>query len=210
MVRRMGRWAAAVALFCSLGCASVRPLQESVAYKAVRLNADSLEETIQDKGIKTVVHLSGFQPDDETYRAQREVCDKLQVQFVDVQLDPYGPHREEVIRLLEAYHGCPKPILICANRTRENLGFAAALYRLTELNEDKEKARDELPFWMWRRSPIARFQYHDRFLYEWRDESQFYATYQLPEPDFKEVPARRIAELGAVAPVPAVRLGQPF
>lgn len=204
------------------GCASVDTIQEGAAYRATSLNDRDLEQVLRDKQIATVVNLSGFQPAKEWYRQQHTVCRDNKVSLVDVEIDPYGPNREEVIELLNAFELSPKPILLHANHNWEGIGLAAGLYRLAEAKEDKKAARKELPFWAWRQSPVPRFQAHDRFLYEWRDKSEFYATYQV-DPAEARKPSRRQRGSAdepkvAIRPptpetpenAPAVTLGKPF
>lgn len=209
------------AVLCALllagvgGCASLHTLEEGAAYRSAGMNEQDLERVISEKQIATVVNLSGFAPSADWYRRQKQVCNDNNVTLIDLELDPNGPNREEVIELLNAYHMAQKPILIHANRNRQGVGLAAGLYRLAEGDGDKKAARSELPFWCWRQSPITRFQAHDRFLYEWRNEDEFYATYQIEGPVVRSRPdatADRMPAGGAESsePPPSVSLGKPF
>lgn len=166
------------------GCASLRPDEgktTSEVFKLIHPSTAELEKAIQDRRAQTVVNFRGFEPEQKWYRDQVELCRKAKVKHIDATVNPAGPEREEVIALLETFHGAPKPIALCDGWGGEESGFAMALYRIAVLRDDRDVARKELPFWQSQNAPIGRFRELDRFFADWRDEREFYATYQLPD-----------------------------
>ena len=181
------------------GCSSVRPVHEGQVYRSGQLSAAKLEETIRDKNIKTVVNLRGPDPDSKWYQAEQEVCQKMGVRQVDVQLGSGEPDRNEVATLLDVYHQADKPILVHSQSRYGSSGFASSLYRAAVLGEPTKDARQELAFWESHRWPIRSLSAHDKFIREWQGERDFYAGYQLdedrqlPDPQFDR-PATSLAD----------------
>ncbi|MFO0946874.1 MAG: hypothetical protein U1D30_13170 [Planctomycetota bacterium] len=163
------------------GCASVRPVDQGAVYRAEGLSKTQLEQTIKDHQIRTIVNVRGFVPEAQWYKEQAEICKQQNIKQVDVQLAKGDPRREEVIELLETFKSAEKPILVVGNRGSSDVGFASGLYRIAILNQPKDKARGELPFWQSERLEGFGVGNKDRFLYEWRDEREFYEKYQVDE-----------------------------
>ncbi|MBX9652168.1 hypothetical protein K2Y11_00970 [bacterium] len=187
---RLGVWAL---LALSLaGCSSVRSVHEGQLYRAGQLSASQLEETIRDKNIKTVVNLRGPDPDKKWYRSEQEVCQRLGVKQVDIDLGTSEPDRNEVAALLDTYRQAEKPILVHSWSRYGSAGFASGVYRAAVLGEPTNDARHELAFWESYRWPIKTLASKDRFIRDWRGERDFYSGYQLdedrqlPDPQFDQ------------------------
>jgi hypothetical protein len=161
------------------GCAAVRPIRDGAVYRATPLATAQLESSIRNHSIQTVVNLNGFEPNRGWYRRQMEICRRHGAELVDLTINPYGPDRHEIIELLDAFRTRRQPILVVQRPPAAELGFAAALYRLAVLEEPKGQARRELAWWQNHRLPVARLSTLDQFLFEWRGEPEFYATYQV-------------------------------
>lgn len=205
-------WIAACCMFA--GCATVRPVEPGTVYRAEGLSTSQFEQAVKDNQIRTVVNLRGFDPNARWYKEQVEVCKQLQVKQVDVELAKGDPRREEVIQLLETFKAAEKPILVTGDRRSSDVGFASGLYRIAVLNQPKDQARAELPFWQSERLEAFGVGRHDRFLYEWRDEREFYEKYQLAETR-RQPRAARLPGQGTEPPVVpiapnAVQLGEPI
>ena len=151
------------------GCASssVRTVEQGRCYRSGQLSAAALENEIQNRKIKTVVNLRGFEPDAKWYTQERDVCKRLGVRHIDVTLDPNRPDREEILRLLDAYQTAETPLLLHSRSPSGRVGFASSLYRVTVLDQPKEQARQEMAFWQSRNVPFAPLGRLDEFLYDW-------------------------------------------
>lgn len=158
------------------GCATARPVEKGAVYRAGPMNAEGMEHVINDNNIRTVINLRGFDPGKAWYQEQRQVCDRLDVDYVDCSLNTETPEREEVLTLLETMQRAPKPILIQGSNPWRNDGFAAGLYRVAVMRESNDKARKELALWQragWKRVPMAT---HDQLLKEWDGADHFAAS----------------------------------
>ncbi|MGL4465808.1 MAG: hypothetical protein ACRC1K_26955 [Planctomycetia bacterium] len=190
----LSRHARRCLLVCGLaslvGCSAfqpVRPVEEGALYRSGQLSSKQLENAIGEQKIRTVVNLRGVQPGARWYKDEVEVCEKNQVEHVDVTLSGPNPDREEIGRLLDAYRTAAKPILVHGRFSQGDAGFAAGLYRQAVLGQPHSEARKELAVWESRRVPVARLASRDKFLNEFKGENEFYAQ-SKPAADELELP----------------------
>lgn len=186
----------AVLLGLSLGCASVRSVEDGSLYRSGQLSAKQLEDVIKSRGVKTVVNLRGMQPDRNWYRDEQQVCRQNGVEMIDVSLDSSAPERGEVAALLDAYHNAPRPILVHSWSSSGGAGLASGLYRTAVLQQSNDEARRELAWWQSSRWPVRTLAAHDQFLKDWQGEREFFANYQLAGRDqLPELAEKSVATL---------------
>lgn len=184
------------------GCATrrpnIRPVEDNALFRSGQLSRSQLEQAIDSHKVRTVVNLRGFQPQARWYAEEVEVCKAKNVKHVDIALDAERPDREELIRLIETFRTAPQPVLVHSRSPNGRVGFASGLYRLVVMGQSKEDARRELAFWQSQQAPWLPLSELDRFLYEWRGEEEFRATYQIPPDQRKrrprDLPAERFGE----------------
>lgn len=204
------------------GCASLQPVAQGELYRSGQLSPAQLEAAVRDHQIRTVVNLRGADPDRRWYQDQQQVCQRLGVQQVDIQIDSGAPDRREVEALLDVYRDAPKPILVTSRSRYGSAGLASGVYRTAILHQSPDVARRELAPWVSYRWPIPALSDHDRFLKNWTSTNDFYSGYQvaddrrLPDPQFNtaslpdppSAPYRPAGDLGNL-PAPAIDYFRP-
>jgi protein tyrosine phosphatase (PTP) superfamily phosphohydrolase (DUF442 family) len=180
-------------------------VEQGTLYRSGQLSAAQLDRAIGTYGLKTVVNLRGPDPDRRWYRDQQDVCQKHGVKQVDIALGTQNPSPQEVETLLATYREAPRPILIHSWSSQGSVGLASAMYRVSVLGEDKERASKELAPWTSYRWPIPALAGQDRFLREWGGPEGSVAEIRtpaggaspLPDPMFDRVGDSMVSRPGA-------------
>lgn len=103
-------------------------VKPGILYRSGQLTSDQLAEAVERYGIKTVVN---FQLPDEKLRAERELTERLGVEFLNLPMSGDGFGREHQFReVLEAVDDPERrPVLVHCARGTCRTGAAVALYR---------------------------------------------------------------------------------
>ncbi len=103
----------------------------------------NLEATVEALGIRSILNLRGGSLEDEFYRTEVEVADRLQLSFYDLPMSAtHRPSRTEILRLLDVLDHCEYPLLIHCKSGADRTGLATTLYRLQKRGEDPLSAED--------------------------------------------------------------------
>ena len=153
MRRRWARWSMVV-----VGCAllllgiqqgrrllthNLDVVEPGRLYRSAQLDAEDLEKTIRQFGIRTLVNLRGPNPKQTWYWEERDVCRKLGVRHLDVLWSARAlPKPERVSALLAAYREGPYPMLIHCRAGADRTGLAAALYLIDQKQHSVSPAQD--------------------------------------------------------------------
>jgi protein tyrosine/serine phosphatase len=124
-------------------------VKESVLYRSAQPSGKELSRVVQEYNIRSVINLRGAQPGESWYDIEKAVSDKLGLQRVDIRMSAVRlPHREDLIRLLDAFKELPRPILIHCKVGADRTGEAAAIFGLDHLKWSRRKAAGQLhPFY---------------------------------------------------------------
>ncbi len=113
-------------------------------YRSAQMDAEDLENVIQERSIKTVVNLRG--PSTRSWHtAEKKVCKRLGVTHLDISLHAESRPKPEELRKLAQIVGdrIRRPILFHCKAGMDRAGLASALVALLE-QKDAEVARDQL------------------------------------------------------------------
>ena len=123
-----------------------RPVVPGTVYRSARLGPASLDRAIREHGLRTVVSLEGGDARRPWFRAEAEVCRRLQVKHVSIYFPGEDlPPPEALAELLSVFEQGQYPLLIRCKRGADRTGLAAVLYRHLHGDVPLEQAmRDEL------------------------------------------------------------------
>lgn len=114
-------------------------------YRSAQLSTGDLYTYVQKYGIKTVINLRGENPNESWYREEVFVLKHLGVQQVDIGMSAGQiPHRENLIKLLDAYANAQGPILVHCKAGADRTGEASAIYQMVYMGKSKEQAKKML------------------------------------------------------------------
>jgi protein tyrosine phosphatase (PTP) superfamily phosphohydrolase (DUF442 family) len=120
-------------------------VKDEVMYRSAQPSGTDLRRVVAGYGIKSVINLRGAQPDKDWYDDEVEVSRELGLEQVDISMSAARlPHREDLIRLLDAFNGLPRPILVHCKAGADRTGEAVALFALDHLKWSKRKAAGQL------------------------------------------------------------------
>lgn len=123
-----------------IGFANFGVVEPGRVYRCAQPGED-LEQTARERGIRSILNLRGGSEDDEFYRTEVQVADRLNLDFYDLPLSATRrPSRGELLRLLDVLDRCRYPLLIHCKSGADRTGLATALYRLQKLGEAPETA----------------------------------------------------------------------
>ncbi len=114
-------------------------------YRAPQPTQEHLEEYIQNYGIKTVINLRGENPSEQWWQDELEIVEKYDLTFINISMSAkFIPHRENLIKLLDAFKTAPRPILIHCLAGVDRTGEASAIYQMLYMGKSKEEALEML------------------------------------------------------------------
>ncbi len=109
-------------------------------YRSAQLTKTQLSETINKHGIKTVINLRGAHVGEDWYDNEAAVAKSKGVELIDIGMSASRlPHRQDLIKLLDAFHQAPRPLLVHCQAGADRTGEATAIY----LMEFKGKSKNE-------------------------------------------------------------------
>lgn len=99
-------------------------------YRSAQLTSKELEQTIQSRGIRTVISLRGGDEADRWFRDETALCDRLGVRHVRLGFSATKlPSPDQLRELLDAYDHAAYPVLIHCRAGSDRTGMAAAVYQ---------------------------------------------------------------------------------
>jgi len=116
-------------------------------YRSGQLDGAQLEEAIERYRIRTIINLRGENPGKAWYDEERAVAEAHGVTLVDIGMSARRlPHRDDLVRLLDAFHEAERPILVHCYGGVDRTGEACAIYSMEHLGESREEALRQLSF----------------------------------------------------------------
>jgi len=158
-VRRVkrGSWIFILLIPLLTSCATIKHLlytydplnfhdvKEGVLYRSAQPSGKELFLAVREYNIRSVINLRGAQPGESWYDIEKAVSDKLGLQRVDIAMSAVRlPHRDDLIRLLDAFKELPRPILIHCKAGADRTGEAAAIFAMEYLHWSRRKAAGQL------------------------------------------------------------------
>ncbi|HEU5117238.1 MAG TPA: tyrosine-protein phosphatase [Isosphaeraceae bacterium] len=125
-----------------IGFANFGVVHETRVYRCAQ-PGDDLEATARDLKIRSILNLRGGSQDDEFYRSEVQVADRLNLDFYDLPMSAtQRPSRTDLLRLLDILDHCRYPLLIHCKSGADRTGLATSLYRLQIQGQNPEKAEE--------------------------------------------------------------------
>ncbi len=133
-------------------------VSEGKLYRSAQLNGDLLAETIRKHGIKTVVNLRGGSTNDDWYRAEVGIAQRLGVQHLDFNLSAgHEASDQDMDAIVAAMDRAPKPVLVHCKNGADRSGLVSALYLYALERQSADAAGGQLtilcghfPYLFWR------------------------------------------------------------
>jgi protein tyrosine phosphatase (PTP) superfamily phosphohydrolase (DUF442 family) len=124
-------------------------VQEGVLYRSAQPSGRDLRRIVREHNLRSVINLRGSHPGESWYDIEKAVSDELGLKRVDIGMSAVRlPHREDLIRLLDAFKDLPRPILVHCRAGADRTGEAAAIFAMEYLKWSKRKAAGQLhPFY---------------------------------------------------------------
>lgn len=114
-------------------------------YRSAQLSQQKLERVIADKGIKTVINLRGFGPDQGWYMAEARATHARGVSQEDITLSAKRfPPQSEIARLIEVLDRSEYPVLVHCAQGADRTGLASAMVLLLYTQADLPSARRQM------------------------------------------------------------------
>jgi len=102
-------------------------------YRCAQIYGAHLPAVLNHLGIRCLINLRGDDPGKPWHRNETRVCQALGVARVSVGLNSkWIPRQYELIELLEAFAGAPRPMLMKCSGGADRTSFASALFLLDE------------------------------------------------------------------------------
>lgn len=96
-------------------------------------------------GIKTVINLRGGDSDNASWQLERQTCEQLGIELVDLRLFSRSyPYPDDIRRVKKTVLTIDYPALVHCKSGADRAGLFSALYRIFRLGEPVDKAVSEL------------------------------------------------------------------
>jgi protein tyrosine phosphatase (PTP) superfamily phosphohydrolase (DUF442 family) len=132
-------------------------------YRSAQLSQQKLENVIVEKGIKTVINLRGFGPDQGWYMADSQATHATGIGQEDITLSAKRyPPPSEIARLIDVLDRTEYPVLMHCAQGADRTGLASVIVLLLYTNASLSSARRQ----MWPRYghfPVGRLYVLDQF-----------------------------------------------
>ncbi len=168
--KRRGKWACLFVLVAGLAVGghvlnivahhNFHTVSAGLLYRSAQMDAASLERTVREHGIKTIINLRGCPAGESWYRDETNTARELGVQHYDFGLSASREVRDdEMDQILATIRTAPKPVLIHCKSGADRTGLVSALY-LYGVEGHPARSADRqlnpfyghLPFLFWRGS----------------------------------------------------------
>jgi len=114
-------------------------------YRSGQPTGRDLRMVVNEHGIKSIINLRGTQPGEDWYDEEVAVSQALGLKRVDISMSAARlPHREDLLRLLDAFKDLPPPILVHCKAGADRTGEAVAIFALDHLKWSNRKAAGQL------------------------------------------------------------------
>jgi protein tyrosine phosphatase (PTP) superfamily phosphohydrolase (DUF442 family) len=107
---------------------NIQTVVEKRIYRSPQLSANSLEKTIKEKGIKTIINLKGEDKEDKWYIEESEISKKNNITLYDCRLSASDlPKYRALAKILNILLTSERPLLIHCAAGVDRTGFVSAL-----------------------------------------------------------------------------------
>ena len=131
--------------FINLFWTNLSKVDEGV-YRSAQLTPWKLKKLIKKYNLKTVINLRGNNKN-YLYQKEREICEKMGVEYYTISLLSRSPHKirkEELEKLIFLLQNAKKPLLFHCKAGADRSGFTAVLYHILNGKDKFEAIRKEL------------------------------------------------------------------
>mgnify|MGYP001175553142 CR=1 FL=1 len=124
---------------------NLHTVEKDVLYRSAQPTGGDLEMIVKKYGIKSVINLRGAGSGQNWYDNELIVSEQYGLKRADISMSAGSlPHRDDLVKLLDAYRDLPKPILIHCRAGADRTGEAAAIFVFDHLNMSKSEASRQL------------------------------------------------------------------
>jgi len=124
---------------------NLHTVKDGVMYRSAQPSGTDLRRVVVQYGIKSVINLRGESPGKDWYGDEVAVSQELGLQRIDISMSARRlPHKDDLIRLLDAFNELPRPILVHCKAGADRTGEAVAIFALDHLKWSKRKAAGQL------------------------------------------------------------------
>lgn len=124
------------------------------AYRSAQPTMWQLRRVVKKYGIKTIINLKGANPRSAYWAFERELCEKLGIKLVDVNIDSRSiPEKERVRRAKEIFETVEYPIWMHCKAGSDRAGIYSTFYQYFRKGIPIEKT-NQLRLW-----PYGHFKY---------------------------------------------------
>ncbi|HEV3384804.1 MAG TPA: tyrosine-protein phosphatase [Gemmata sp.] len=114
-------------------------------YRTAQLTQQKLESVISEKGIKTVINLRGFGPDQNWYMADSQATHAAGISQEDITLSAKRfPPQSEIARLIEVLDRTEYPVLMHCAQGADRTGLASVIVLLLYTKASLSSARRQM------------------------------------------------------------------
>lgn len=139
-VRILGSFAIAL----TLTACRFYEVDEGQLYRSPQPTAEDIDRAAE-LGVKTVINLRGANPGKPWYDEEKAATTRHNMLQIDIGMSAGRlPHRDDLIKLLDALAEAPRPILIHCMAGVDRTGEAAAIYQMLYMGKTKEEALEML------------------------------------------------------------------
>jgi protein tyrosine phosphatase (PTP) superfamily phosphohydrolase (DUF442 family) len=150
---------AALAAFVLVGSVAAFALQRFVSrnlhavvpgevYRSGQPTPAMLAEMQKTLGLRTVINLRGFWPDDDWHRQETQAAAELGLEHHDIDLRCYRlASLAQVRKLIELLDACPKPVLLHCRQGADRTSLAAAIYMIVYQGRSPAEAMSQYSVW---------------------------------------------------------------
>jgi protein tyrosine/serine phosphatase len=124
---------------------NLHTVKEGVLYRSAQPTGRDLRMVAEEYRIRSIINLRGASLDKDWYNEEVAVSQELGLERVDIKMSAARlPHREDLLRLFDAFKNLPRPILIHCKAGADRTGEAVTLFAMEQLKWSKRKAAGQL------------------------------------------------------------------
>lgn len=139
-------------LICFLFCGCHLPknfheIDPGNFYRSAQLTGEEFEKAISRYGIKTIINLRGEAPGEVWFETEKLTAKLYDAELINIKMSAKRlPHKEDLIKLLDAYKNAPRPILVHCRAGVDRTGEATAIYVQEYMGWNREESLEMLSF----------------------------------------------------------------
>ena len=108
---------------------NIRTVEEGRVYRSANIYGKLLDDTIQEKGIRTVLNLRGGNPSEAKYRSEVESCAKFGVKMIDAPFSAVRYPPPSILQdIFKTFDTAQYPILFHCRGGSDRSGLVGTLY----------------------------------------------------------------------------------